>query len=42
VYAVAFTILQLVFEDNNKQDKQCTANVTLRRVRVTTVAVEKQ
>jgi len=24
------------------QDRQCTYNVTLRRVRVTTVAVEKQ
>ena len=26
----------------NKQDRQCTYNVTLRRVRVTIVAVEKQ
>jgi hypothetical protein len=27
--------------NNNKQDKQCTYNVILRHVRVTTVAVEK-
>jgi hypothetical protein len=27
---------------NIKQDRQCTYNVTLRRVRVTIVAVEKQ
>ena len=29
------------FEDL-KQDRQCTYNVTLRRIRTTTVAVEKQ
>ena len=28
--------------ENNQQDTQCTRNVTYRRVRVTTVAVEKQ
>ena len=28
--------------ENNQQDTQCTRDVTYRRVRVTTVAVEKQ
>jgi len=29
-------------EDKRRQDRQCTYNVTLKRVRVTTVAVQKQ
>ena len=38
IYLVFFTYDLLFF----RVDKQCTYNVTLRRVRVTTVAVEKQ
>jgi len=38
VYVLLSKILDYVF----KQEKQCTHNVTLRRVRVTLVAVEKR
>jgi subtilisin-like proprotein convertase family protein len=43
VYALPVTILELLLEDsNNKQDKQCKVNITLGRIRATTVALEKQ
>jgi len=35
-------ILLLVICTENKQDSQCTYNVTMRRVRATVIVVEKQ
>jgi len=32
----------ILCDDKTEQDRQCTYNVTLRRVRATTVLVEKQ
>jgi len=36
------TVLTEIMNYKNEQDRNCTYNVTLRRVRATTVAVEKQ
>jgi len=37
-----FVLTDVIKKKNAKQDKQCAYNVTLRRVRATTVAVERQ
>ena len=48
VFSVLFCVVtdvnkfDLRLATNDKKDRQCTYNVTLRRLRVTIVAVEKQ